>query len=125
MIGRTISHYEILEKLGEGGMGVVYKARDLDLDRCVAIKVLPPHFSTDDDAIKRFVHEAKAASSLNHSNIGVIHEIGRTGDGETFIVMACYDGETLREKIDRGGIAQEDALDIASQIVTSSRRTSS
>jgi serine/threonine protein kinase/tetratricopeptide (TPR) repeat protein len=116
MIGETISHYEILEKLGEGGMGVVYKARDLDLDRFVAIKFLPPHFSTDEDAIKRFVHEAKAASSLNHSNIGVIHEIGRTDDGQTFIVMACYDGETLRERIDRGGIALEGALDIALQI---------
>jgi len=98
MIGRTISHYEILEKLGEGGMGVVYKARDTKLDRIVAIKFLPPHMSANPDAVKRFVHEAKTASALNHSAIGVIHEIDETDDGQTFIVMALYEGGTLREK---------------------------
>lgn len=94
MIGRKISHYEILAKLGEGGMGVVYRAHDIDLDRDVAIKVPPPHFSSDEDAVKRFVHVAKAASALNHSNIGVIHEIDETHDGQTFIVMALYEGSS-------------------------------
>jgi tetratricopeptide (TPR) repeat protein len=116
MIGKTISHYEILEKLGEGGMGVVYKARDLDLDRFVAIKFLPQHLSEDDEARARFIHEAKAASALNHPNIGVVHEIGRTDDGYTFMVMACYDGESLRNRIDRGDIAVEEAFDIVSQV---------
>jgi len=95
MIGRTISHYKILEKLGEGGMGVVYKAEDLKLTRFVAIKFLPPHVSSDENAQKRFIHEAKAASSLNHPNIGIIHEIDQTEDGHTFIVMAYYEGVTL------------------------------
>ena len=99
MIGRTISHYEILEKLGEGGMGVVYRARDTKLDRIVAIKFLPPHLSSDPEAVKRFVHEAKTASALNHSAIGVIHEIDETEDNATFIVMACYQGHTLRKMI--------------------------
>ena len=116
MIGKTISHYEILEKLGEGGMGVVYKARDLDLDRSVAIKFLPQHLSGDEEARKRFVHEAKAASALNHPNIGIVHEIGRTDDGLTFMVMACYEGESLRDRIDRGNITVDEALDITSQI---------
>ena len=92
MIGKTISHYEVLEKLGEGGMGVVYRARDTKLDRDVAIKLLPPHLSSDPESVKRFVHEAKAASALNHSAIGVIHEIDETDDGQTFIVMALYEG---------------------------------
>ena len=87
MLGKTISHYQIIEKLGEGGMGMVYRARDTRLDREVAIKFLPPHLSSDPEAVKRFVHEAKAASSLNHSAIGVIHEIVETDDGQTFIAM--------------------------------------
>jgi tRNA A-37 threonylcarbamoyl transferase component Bud32/TolB-like protein len=118
MIGRTISHYEILEKLGEGGMGVVYKARDTKLDRIVAIKFLPPHMSSDPDAVKRFVHEAKTASALNHSAIGVIHEIDETDDGQTFIVMALYEGGTLREKIDGGSMTTDEAVAIASQIAS-------
>ena len=118
MLGETISHYRIIEKLGEGGMGVVYRAVDTKLDRDVAIKFLPPHLSSDTEAIKRFIHEAKAASAIDHSNIGTIYEIDETNDGVTFIVMAHYDGETLRACIDRGGISVEKALEIASQIAS-------
>ncbi len=116
MIGRTISHYEILEKLGEGGMGVVYRARDTKLDRIVAIKFLPPHLSADPEAVKRFVHEAKTASALDHPNICTIHEIDETEDNATFIVMSCYEGHTLRDMIDDGPIEIDKAVDISSQI---------
>ena len=118
MIGRTISHYKILEKLGEGGMGVVYKAQDTTLDRFVAIKFLPPHLSKDENATKRFIHEAKAASALDHANIGTIYEVEKTSDDRTFIVMAYYEGETLRERIDMGNISVEEALTITSQIAS-------
>ncbi len=104
MLGETISHYEILEKLGEGGMGVVYRARDTKLDREVAIKLLPPHLSSDPEAVKRFVHEAKTASALNHSAIGVIHEIDETDDGQTFIAMALYEGGLSGRSIDSGSM---------------------
>jgi tetratricopeptide (TPR) repeat protein/tRNA A-37 threonylcarbamoyl transferase component Bud32 len=118
MIGKTVSHYTILDELGRGGMGVVYKARDIKLDRFVAIKFLPQHLSADERATQRFTHEAKAASALDHSNIGAIYEIDKSQDGQTFIVMAYYDGETLRERIDRGGVDIGEALDIASQITS-------
>ena len=84
MIGKTISHYKILEKLGAGGMGVVYKARDEKLDRIVALKFLPPSYSFDEDIKKRFIHEAKAVSKLQHNNICTIHEINETEDGQLF-----------------------------------------
>ena len=99
-------------------MGVVYKARDTKLDREVAIKFLPPHLSADPEAVKRFVHEAKAASALNHSSIGVIHEIDETDDGQTFIAMAYYEGGTLRERIDSGSLTNEEAVTVASQIAS-------
>jgi len=116
MIGKTISHYKILEKLGEGGMGVVYKAEDTKLDRFVALKFLPRHLSQSEEEKKRFIHEAKAASALDHNNICTIHEIDETEDGQMFIAMASYDGESLKEKIERGPLAIEEAIDIATQI---------
>jgi len=99
-------------------MGVVYRARDTKLDREVAIKFLPPHLSSDPEAVKRFVHEAKTASALNHSAIGVIHEIDETDDGQTFIAMALYEGGTLRERIDSGEMTIGEAIAIASQIAS-------
>jgi serine/threonine protein kinase len=102
MIGKAISHYKIIEKLGGGGMGVVYKAQDLKLDRFVALKFLPPELTSDEESKKRFIHEAKAASTLEHSNICNIHEIDETDDGQIFMVISCYDGETLKKKIESG-----------------------
>ncbi len=116
MIGQTISHYKILEKLGEGGMGVVYKAEDTKLRRNVALKFLPSELTSDQDAKGRFIHEAQAASALDHPNICTIHEINETHDGSSFIAMACYDGETLKKKIERGPLKIEDAIDIALQV---------
>ena len=110
MIGQTISHYKILEKLGEGGMGVVYKAQDLKLDRHVALKFLPQALTDNKEAKKRFVHEAKAASALDHPNICSIHEIDETPDGKMFIAMAYYEGESLRDRLERGPMEVEAAL---------------
>jgi TolB-like protein/Flp pilus assembly protein TadD/tRNA A-37 threonylcarbamoyl transferase component Bud32 len=116
MIGQTISHYRILEKLGEGGMGVVYKAEDTKLKRTVALKFLPPELTRDKSAKTRFIHEAQAASALQHHNICTIHEIDETKDGQLFIVMDCYDGETLKDKIAEGPLPVWEAVDIASQV---------
>ncbi|MBI3696421.1 MAG: protein kinase [Acidobacteria bacterium] len=111
-----LSHYKILEKLGEGGMGVVYKAQDLRLDRVVALKFLPPHFGREEEQKKRFIQEAKAASALDHPNICTIHEIDETGEGHLFIAMAYYEGETLKNKIERGPLPVPEALDLALQV---------
>jgi serine/threonine protein kinase/tetratricopeptide (TPR) repeat protein len=116
MIGKTISHYRILAKLGEGGMGVVYKAEDTKLGRTVALKFLPPELTRDAEAKRRFIQEARAASALDHPNICTVHEIDETSEGQTFIVMACYDGESLKAKIDRGPLRLEEALAISTQI---------
>jgi serine/threonine protein kinase/tetratricopeptide (TPR) repeat protein len=116
MIGQTISHYRILEKLGEGGMGVVYKAEDTKLKRTVALKFLPPELTFDREAKQRFVHEAQAASALQHNNICNVHDIDETDDGRLFIVMDCYEGEPLKEKIAHGTMKIEDAVEIAIQI---------
>lgn len=116
MIGQTVSHYRILEKLGGGGMGVVYKAEDTKLERSVALKFLPPDLTRDENAKKRFVREAKAASALQHNNICTIHEIDETNDGQLFLCMDYYDGETLRDKIAEGSVAVDEALDIAIQV---------
>ncbi len=114
MIGQTISHYRITEKLGEGGMGVVYKAEDTKLDRPVALKFLAPHLLRDEEARKRFEREAKAAAALNHPNVCTVHEIAEA-DGRTFIAMAFLEGESLDKKIEAGPLKLEDALDIAGQ----------
>ncbi|NIN00772.1 MAG: protein kinase [candidate division Zixibacteria bacterium] len=115
MIGKTISHYRILEKLGEGGMGVVYKAQNTKLERVVAIKFLPQHLTTDGVEKERFVHEAKAASALNHTNVTTIYEIDEF-EGQTFIVMEYCEGETLRQIIQKETLSIRKVLDIAVQI---------
>ncbi|MDD4856722.1 MAG: protein kinase [Candidatus Krumholzibacteria bacterium] len=115
MIGKTVSHYRIIEKLGEGGMGVVYKAEDLKLNRFVALKFLPPHVS-DDEATQRFVNEAHAVSALDHPNICAIYEIDQTPEGQMFIAMPCYEGASLQEMIKKGPLALDEAVWIASQI---------
>src|SRR5438093_6814186 len=103
MVGKTISHYEILEKLGAGGMGVVYKARDTHLDRFVAIKVLPAERVADPERRRRFVQEAKAASALNHPNIVHIYDIAEA-DGIQFIAMEYVPGKALDQIIGRKGL---------------------
>ncbi len=115
MIGQTISHYKILEELGRGGMGVVYKARDTKLDRFVALKFLPPHLNQAEEEKKRFIHEAKAASALDHPNICTVHEIDER-DGQIFISMTHIKGQSLKEKIASGPLKLDDALDIAVQV---------
>ena len=102
MNGKKISHYRIIEKLGGGGMGVVYKAQDTKLDRIVALKFLPNHMLADEESEKRFISEAKTASSFDHPNICTIYEIDKTDDDQLFIAMACYEGETLKKKIEKG-----------------------
>ena len=116
MIGKTVSHYTIMEELGRGGMGVVYKARDLKLDRIVALKFLSPHFSQSEEQKKRFVQEAKAASALDHPNICSIYDIDETEDGQLFISMGCYQGEVLKNRIERSPLDVEEAKTIAMEI---------
>ena len=115
MTGTTISHYKILEKLGQGGMGVVYRAEDTKLDRSVALKFLPAHLLGDEEVRKRFEREAKAAAALDHSNVCTVYEIDQA-DGKTFIAMAFVEGESLDKRIERGPLKLEDVLDIAQQI---------
>ena len=115
MIGRTISHYEVLEKLGEGGMGVVYKARDSRLKRFVALKVLPPQKITDPKRRRRFVQEARSASALNHPNIVTVYDIDQS-DGVDFIAMEYLEGKTLDGMIGRKGLKLDEALNYAIQI---------
>ena len=114
MIGQTISHYNITDKLGEGGMGVVYKAQDTSLERPVALKFLAPHLVSDKEVRKRFEREAKAAAALNHPNVCTVHEIAEA-KGRTFIAMAFLEGESLEAKIEAGPLKLKDALDVAIQ----------
>ncbi|MFC2084408.1 protein kinase, partial [Bacteroidota bacterium] len=122
MIGNIISHYKIIEKVGSGGMGEVYKAQDLKLDRFVALKFLPPELMRDKESKQRFIHEAKTASSLQHNNICTIHDIDETkdspdvDDGQLFISMELYEGESLKEKIEKNSLTSEEAIDITIQI---------
>ena len=116
MIGQTLSHYKILEKIGGGGMGVVYKAQDFKLERFVALKFLPPHLSAEAEEKKRFIHEAQAASALDHPNICTIYEIDEAADGQMFIAMAYYDGETLKRKVSRNQLPVSSVIELAIQI---------
>ena len=118
MIGTTVSHYRVLERLGGGGMGVVYKAEDTRLKRFVALKFLPPELTTHPASRERFTHEAQAAGSLDHPNICTIHEIDETPDGQVFICMAYVDGEALRARLARGPLRVEEALAVAIQAAT-------
>jgi non-specific serine/threonine protein kinase len=116
MIGKIVSHYKIIEELGRGGMGVVYRAEDLKLGRTVALKFLPRESTSDPEAKERFVQEAKAASALDHINICTVHEIDEDDDGRLFIAMACYDGGSLRSRIEQGQLGIEESLRVAVQI---------
>src|SRR3990167_11563201 len=116
MISQVISHYRVIEKLGEGGIGIIYKAEDVKLKRIVALKVLPESFTRDEESRRRFTLEAQAASSLQHNNICTIHEIDETENGQFFIAMDYYEGETLKSKIGKEMLSLDEIIKIITQI---------
>jgi serine/threonine protein kinase/tetratricopeptide (TPR) repeat protein len=118
MIGETVSHYRITRQLGSGGMGVVYEAVDTKLNRTVALKFLPPELTRDPDAKARFLHEAQAVSALDHPNVCTVYEIGETDNGQLFLAMARYDGETLADLVKRGPQPIARVLDITRQVAS-------
>jgi serine/threonine-protein kinase len=116
LIGQTIGSYVVVARVGGGGMGIVYQAKDTRLGRTVALKFLPEQWSHDEDARQRFIREAQAASATNHPNICTIHDIETAPDGQLFIVMAYYDGQTLKKRLASGALPLDEALEIATQI---------
>jgi serine/threonine protein kinase/tetratricopeptide (TPR) repeat protein len=116
MIGKVISHYRILERIGEGGMGVVFKAEDTRLKRTIALKFLPPELTRNSEAKERFIHEAQAASALQHNNICVVYDIDESDDGQMFISMEYIEGETLRDRLERGPLPIDQAIELTLQI---------
>ncbi len=115
MIGKTLSHYKVLEKIGQGGMGEVYRAKDTNLSREVAIKVLPEQFTQDPQRLARFEREAKLLASLNHPNIAAIHSFEHSDDIH-FLVLELVPGDTLAEKVAKGPLPVEEALEVCRQI---------
>ena len=115
LVGKSISHYQIISLVGKGGMGEVYRARDTKLDRTVALKILPEEMSADAERMRRFVREAKAASALNHPNVAHIYEIGEA-DGVSFIAMEYVEGQTLAAKINGHPLETNEIVEIGSQI---------
>ena len=112
----TVPQYQILGLLGIGGMGVVYRAEDTRLERTVALKFLPPALMPNPRAKARFLNEARAASALDHPNICTIYEVGETAEGQLYLAMPCYEGETLKHRLERGPLPVAEAVHIALQV---------